>query len=107
AVARSGIDNLNGVLGRAEPLVALSVKAESLLRPLEAFLLERFYHHEQVVAAAQRAREGLTELFRRFCADPGLMPGYYRRFIAEHGLQRVVCDYIAGMTDRFCLRLLG
>ncbi len=107
AVVASGIDDFDGVLGRAEPLIALSVTAEALLRPLEAFLLERFYHHEQVVAAAQRAREGLAELFLRFCEDPGLMPGYYQRFIEEYGLQRVVCDYIAGMTDRFCLRLLG
>jgi len=35
------------------------------------------------------------------------MPSYFRDFIPEHGLQRVVCDYIAGMTDRYCLKLLG
>jgi len=34
------------------------------------------------------------------------MPGYFRRFIPDQGLQRTVCDYIAGMTDRFCLKLL-
>jgi dGTP triphosphohydrolase len=34
------------------------------------------------------------------------MPSYYRSFIAEHSLHRVVCDYIAGMTDRYCLKTL-
>jgi dGTPase len=34
------------------------------------------------------------------------MPGYFRRFIPEQGLQRAVCDYIAGMTDRFALKTL-
>jgi dGTPase len=34
------------------------------------------------------------------------MPGYFQRFIPQQGLQRTVCDYIAGMTDRFCLKML-
>ena len=34
------------------------------------------------------------------------MPGYFQRFIPQQGLQRAVCDYIAGMTDRFCLKML-
>jgi dGTP triphosphohydrolase len=34
------------------------------------------------------------------------MPGYFQRFIPEQGLQRPVADYIAGMTDRFCLKML-
>jgi dGTP triphosphohydrolase len=34
------------------------------------------------------------------------MPRYFQRFIPQHGLQRGVCDYIAGMTDGFCLKTL-
>jgi dGTPase len=34
------------------------------------------------------------------------MPGYFQRFIPEQGLQRAVCDYIAGMTDGFALKTL-
>ena len=34
------------------------------------------------------------------------MPGYFQSFIREHGLERTVCDYIAGMTDRFAARLV-
>jgi dGTPase len=49
----------------------------------------------------------LTGLFERFCRRPELMPGYFRSFIPDQGLQRTVCDYIAGMTDRYCLKLLG
>jgi dGTPase len=49
----------------------------------------------------------LAELFERLCRRPDLMPGYFQRFIPQHGLQRAVCDYIAGMTDRYCLKLLG
>jgi dGTPase len=35
------------------------------------------------------------------------MPRYFQRFIEKQGLQRAVCDYIAGMTDRFCLKILN
>jgi dGTP triphosphohydrolase len=35
------------------------------------------------------------------------MAGYFRDFIPQHGLRRAVCDYIAGMTDRYRLKLLG
>jgi dGTPase len=34
------------------------------------------------------------------------MPGYFQKLADEEGLQRTVCDYIAGMTDRYCLNLL-
>jgi dGTP triphosphohydrolase len=35
------------------------------------------------------------------------MPRYFQGFIRQYGLQRAVCDYIAGMTDRYCLKTLG
>jgi dGTPase len=49
----------------------------------------------------------LTELFEQLCREPGRMPSYFRGFIPDYGLPRTVCDYIAGMTDRYCLKLLG
>jgi len=47
------------------------------------------------------------QLFERLCRNPDLMPGYFQRFIPEEDLQRTVTDYIAGMTDRFCLKILN
>ncbi len=45
-------------------------------------------------------------LFERPCQKPKLMPDYFQRFVPQHGLQRTVADYIAGMNDRFCLKML-
>jgi len=45
-------------------------------------------------------------LYERLCQNLELMPGYFQRFISEQGLQRTVADYIADMTDRFCLKML-
>ena len=60
-----------------------------------------------MLEAAAHTRRWLTELFEQLCRDPHRMPSYFRDFIPQYGLQRAVCDYIAGMTDRYCLKFLG
>jgi len=87
-------------------VIGLSPECDRKLEELETFLLDRFYHHESLIRNAQKARDWLAELFERLCARPDLMPGYFQRFIPKHGLERAVCDYIAGMTDRFALKSL-
>jgi len=105
-IAAAGIETHRDACGRPENLIGLSTDSDRKLTELEAFLLERFYHHESLVQTAGKVRQWLAELFERLCAKPDLMPGYFQRFIPQHGLQRAVCDYIAGMTDRYCLKLL-
>lgn len=106
-IGAAGIETPGDACARAENLVGLSAGCEGKLEALEAFLLDRFYHHESLFQTAEKVRQWLGELFERLCAEPSQMPGYFQRFIAQHGLQRAVCDYIAGMTDRYCLKLLG
>ena len=60
-----------------------------------------------LVEAAAKVRIWLPDLFGQFCREPSRMPGYFRGFVPDWGLPRAVCDYIAGMTDRYCLKLLG
>ncbi len=97
---------LHDVYSKTENLVVFSPQSESQLRQLEKFLLDNFYHHQTLLASAEKTRTRLSSLFAKLCENPDLMPGYFRSFIAEHGLERTVCDYIAGMTDRFCLNML-
>ena len=106
-IAEAGIRTAYDACRRTEDLIALSPESDRQLVDLERFLHANFYRHERLLAAAERTRGWLTELFEQLCRDPHRMPSYFRDFIPEHGLQRVVCDYIAGMTDRYCLRLLG
>ena len=74
---------------------------------LEHFLLHNFYLHPMLAEAAAKVRVWLPDLFGQFCREPDRMPGYFRGFVPDYGLPRAVCDYIAGMTDRYCLKLLG
>jgi dGTPase len=106
-IAAAGIEAPCDACARPENLIGLSAACDRKLEALERSLLERFYHHASLLETAEKVRQGLGELFERLCSEPDQMPSYFRRFIDQHGLQRAVCDYIAGMTDRYCLKLLG
>jgi len=105
-IAAAGIRTPHEACDSPQDVIGLSPECDRKLEELETFLLDRFYHHESLIRNAQKARDWLAELFERLCARPDLMPGYFQRFIPQHGLERAVCDYIAGMTDRFALKSL-
>jgi dGTPase len=63
--------------------------------------MDRVYMHPETIRNSQRGKRMLSELFREYVRDPRLLPWKYQRRIEHEGLHRVVCDYIAGMTDRF------
>ena len=85
----------------AEPLVGLPAAEEEERLELKEVLHRRLYRHERVVAAADAGTRLLPGLFRRYLESPDEMPQHFRRRIGESSPERVVCDYIAGMTDRF------
>lgn len=74
--------------------------------PLEHLLVEHVYRHESVAAADAAGDRVITQLFEAHLADPALLPQRYHMRLDEQSLQTVVCDYIAGMTDRFCVQQL-
>ena len=87
-------------------LITLPPESDAELAELEKFLLQNFYLHESLLETTEKVKDWLQRLFDRLCREPELMPGYFQHFIPQQGLQRAVCDYIAGMTDRFCLKML-
>jgi dGTPase len=106
AICVAKIKTVDEACGRAENLIVLSAENEKRLTELENFLMENFYLHKSVIQAADKIKEWLSRLFEKFCSRPELMPVYFQRLILTQGLQRSVCDYIAGMTDRFCQKML-
>jgi dGTPase len=73
---------------------------------LKAFLFDNFYRHYRVVRMAVKAERLLRDLFNAYLAEPRqLAPELQARAItAPGGLARVVCDYLAGMTDRYAIQ---
>ena len=105
-LAERGVKTVGDVYAAAENLIVLSPESGAELAELEKFLMQNFYMHESLIETANKVRTWLGQLFERLCRKPELMPGYFQHFIPSQGLQRTVCDYIAGMTDRFCLKML-
>ena len=92
------------VLGYA--LVAFSREMVEDLAQLRLFLMERMYRHWRVNRTRSQARRILAEMFRLFMSEPDVLPAeWYARAEGrdQNGRARVVCDYIAGMTDRYAI----
>jgi dGTPase len=70
---------------------------------LKRFLFQNLYRHHKVDKMRVKAEIFITRLFETYLRYPNLLPPKYQSRLELYGLQRVVCDYIAGMTDRFAL----
>lgn len=71
------------------------------VQELQAFLYRHFYRHPHLMELSEHARRVLKALFAVYLARPDEMSAWYRTWADEVGTPRAVCDYLAGMTDRF------
>lgn len=88
------------------PLAAFSEEMQQSDGMLRAFLFDNMYRHYRVNRMASKARRVVTEIFALFLDEPECLPTEWRcRAQSPRSDQtaRVVCDYVAGMTDRFAL----
>jgi dGTPase len=72
-------------------------------RALRKFLYQNVYYHPRVAEVNQRACEMLRKVFESYLLDPSWLGDAATRRIESEGLHRTVCDYIAGMTDRYLI----
>ncbi len=102
--------SIDDVRAAGGPLVGFSDAVREQHLELKRFLRDGLYRHHRVRRMTTKAARVLTELFDAFQADPALMPDDYATAAAERenaggpaGRARVICDYIAGMTDRYAI----
>jgi dGTPase len=94
------------VRGLGSALVAFSSDMSEDLARLRAFLYERMYRHWRVNRTRSQARRLLGEMFDLFLTEPEVLSTEWFERQRDHdtaGRARVICDYIAGMTDRFAI----
>mgnify|MGYP001405774055 CR=1 FL=1 len=72
-------------------------------RQLKDFLYQNLYRHWRVVRMAVKAERIITDLFSAYRAEPSILPTHVLSLVEDRGLERTVCDYIAGMTDRYAI----
>lgn len=86
-----------------EPLAAFSEGFSERAKPLQEFLLNKFYRQYRVMRMASKAEQVIEKLFNAYLAEPRLLPTSTQAKLENEVAARVVCDYIAGMTDRYAL----
>ncbi len=72
-------------------------------RQLKDFLYANLYRHYRVIRMQVKAERIITDLFNAYHKEPTMLPRHVQKLISERGLERTICDYIAGMTDRFAI----
>jgi dGTPase len=72
-------------------------------RELKDFLYQKLYRHYRVVRMQVKAENIIKNLFEAYKNEPAMLPTQYQKIVALRGLERTICDYIAGMTDRFAI----
>ncbi len=72
-------------------------------RELKKFLYTKLYRHFRVVRMQVKAEHLLTDLFEAFHAESLTLPDHVQQWIEDRGLERTICDHIAGMTDRYAI----
>ncbi len=99
------ISSLEDVRNFEHNLADYSPELTRLNLELKSFLMDNFYRHYRVMRMAAKAHRLLTALFEAYVTEPQQLPLETQRKAREdpEGLHRVVCDYIAGMTDRYAL----
>ena len=94
------------VRAMAMPLVAFGAQMQENNRVLQSFLNEKMYRHERIEQIMERARRVMRDLFEAYMNDAALLPQAWRAEAASADTAlhaRQVCDFIAGMTDRYAL----
>jgi dGTPase len=100
-LATAGIDSAATARAHQHPLVAPGERLARCTQTLLEYLLQHFYQHHQILRLAGRAERIFTELFSAYVSTPAMLPPRWARWAETQGVERAVCDYLAGMTDRW------
>jgi dGTPase len=100
---QAGTQKLADVRLHKERLAAFSADAEADRKQVKNFLYENLYYSPSLAGEKDDAERIVSELFAFWMENPLALPPYYQEKAAQESLPRVVCDYIAGMTDHFII----
>lgn len=102
-IKRLGIEKPSDFSRARSKAVGFSGELQKKVLELKDFLMANLYQHYRVVRMTEKGKRFITELFKLYVSNPRELPPHVRVRAEEEGIHRSVCDYIAGMTDRFAL----
>ncbi|MDR3764077.1 MAG: deoxyguanosinetriphosphate triphosphohydrolase [Acidobacteriota bacterium] len=100
---QAGIATVEDIRRYPERLAAFSPATDAERGEAKAFLYENLYHSESLRPQKADGEKIVGELFRYWMSTPGSLPASYQRQMLSESPARVVCDYMAGMTDNYIL----
>jgi dGTPase len=105
-LAAANPQSVEDVQRLAAPVIGHSDGIRAMVRELKDFLYQHMYNHYRVIRMAAKAERFITDLFTAYRNRPEQLPESTRQRAQEGiiSLERVICDYIAGMTDRYALQ---
>ena len=83
--------------------VCLSPEVDQALKDLRSFMFERVYRNPVAKSEESKAKDMLQKLFEYYYANPDQLPEDFLPQMSFDGLERTVCDYVAGMTDNYAV----
>jgi dGTPase len=99
----SGVRSVTELQRLPYNVVSFSEEMHQRNRELKDFLYNNLYRHHRVVRMAVKAERIISDLFRAYIQEPSILPIHIQEWTEERGLERTICDYVAGMTDRFAV----
>ncbi|MFQ5585878.1 MAG: deoxyguanosinetriphosphate triphosphohydrolase [Thermodesulfobacteriota bacterium] len=102
-VEEEGVKSAEDVRDIGHTIACFSEEMGEKNNELKRLLKEKLYNHHRVIRMADKARRILRNLFAVYSREPRLLPPHVYAFLEQTGKERLICDYIAGMTDRFAL----
>ncbi|MEM9968579.1 MAG: deoxyguanosinetriphosphate triphosphohydrolase [Pseudomonadota bacterium] len=108
ALAESGVVTAEDIRAYGQPVICFSDRMRDAIKEIRAFLFKHMYRAPRVMTKRAEVTQVVEHLFPLFMQNPTLLPDDWSAQVAvatndQANLARMVCDYIAGMTDRFAL----
>ncbi|MGB8277629.1 MAG: deoxyguanosinetriphosphate triphosphohydrolase [Methylovirgula sp.] len=108
-LAKTGVQSVEAVRAQPAPVIGFTQATESVDRLVKSFLFQNMYRHPHITRIRLLAADVVSDLFVAFLENPNWMPDEWAQAAAlippgeDARRARLVCDYIAGMTDRYAL----
>ena len=91
------------LVSREAGAITMSPEVDTALQDLRSFMFERVYRNPMAKGEESKAKDMLKRLYGYYYAHPEALPEDFQPQMSFEGLERIVCDYIAGMTDKYAV----
>lgn len=102
-IQQSAVTSVESLQKLPHNVIGFSDHMKQNNRELKDFLYKNLYQSHRVIRMQVKAERIISNLFAAYQKDPLMLPNHIQIGIEKKGLERSICDYIAGMTDRFAI----